>query len=61
MLCGSHALAADMFILCLLQMRFRGTDVGNDQKTRMKCFKLKCIFTGKKQGFTFSKYNVSTY
>lgn len=59
-LCGSHALAAGRFILCFLKLRFRGTVFRNDQKTKMKCSKHKYFFTGKRYGFTVSKYNIIT-
>ena len=59
-LCGSHALAADMFVLCFLKLRFRGTDFSNDQKTKMKCCKHKYLFTRKKYRFTVSQYNIIT-
>lgn len=45
-LCGSHALVADVFILCFLKLRFRGTGFGNDKKTKMKASKHKYLFTG---------------
>lgn len=44
-LCGLCALAAVMFRLCFLKLRFRGADFGNDQKTKLKCCKHKYLFT----------------